>query len=78
MANLLTKYSDEKLKQIKLSIQEKEASSISREEIEHSLRKEGLTLIADGLKDNIEKGKLIVKSQSFLYYLVVVVILMQE
>lgn len=62
MAILLNKYSDEKLKQIKLAIQEKEASGISREEVESSLRKEGLTLIADGLKDNLEKGKLISKS----------------
>ena len=56
LATLLTNYSDEKLEEIKLSIQKK-ASGISREEIETSLRKEGLTMIADDLKDSLEKGK---------------------
>ena len=51
LAALLTKYSDEKLKQIELT------SGISREEVESSLRKEGLTIIADELKDSLEKGK---------------------
>ena len=57
LAALLAKYSDEKLKQIDLTIQKKKGSDISREEIESSLRKEGLTMIADDLKDNLEKGK---------------------
>ena len=51
LAALLTKYSDENLKQIELP------SGISREEVESSLRKEGLTIIADELKDSLEKGK---------------------
>ena len=57
LATLLTKYSDENLEQIKLSIQKKEGTDISREDIETSLRKGGLTSIADDLKDSLEKGK---------------------
>ena len=59
LANLLATYSDEKLKEIKLSIEEKqEVGHISREEVERSLRQSGLMSVADGLKDNIEKGML--------------------
>ena len=59
LANLLATYSDEKLKEIKLSIQEKqEVGHISREEVERSLRQSGLMSVADGLKDSIEKGML--------------------
>ena len=54
---LLATYSEERLKDIQLSIQEeKEIRDISREEVEKSLRQSGLASIADGLKDNIEKG----------------------
>ena len=57
LATLLATYSDEKMKEIQLSIQEKQdISDISREEVEKTLRQSGLTSIADGLKDNIEKG----------------------
>ena len=57
LASLLATYTDEKLKEIQLSIQEKQGiHAISREEVERSLRQSGLTSIADGLKDNIEKG----------------------
>ena len=57
LASLLATYTDEKLKEIQLSIQEKQdIHAISREEVERSLRQSGLTSIADGLKDNIEKG----------------------
>ena len=71
MAALLTKYSDDKLVQIKLSITQKK--DISREEIESSLQKEGLTSIADDLKDNLEKGevdcqKSILSVLSFSYH----------
>jgi hypothetical protein len=54
---LLAAYSDEKLKSIHLSLQEEqEIRDISREEVEKSLRQSGLAFMADGLKDNIEKG----------------------
>ena len=54
---LLSKFSDEKLKSIQLSLQEEqEIRDISREEVEKSLRQSGLTSMADGLKDDIEKG----------------------
>ena len=54
---LLARYSDEKLKSIQLSLQEEqEIRDISREEVEKSLRQSGLASMADGLKDDIEKG----------------------
>ena len=54
---LLARYSDEQLKSIQLSLQEEqEIRDISREEVEKSLRQSGLASMADGLKDNIEKG----------------------
>ena len=54
---LLARYSDEQLKSIKLSLQEEqEIRDISREEVEKSLRQSGLASMADGLKDDIEKG----------------------
>ena len=57
LANLLAAYSDEKLKEIHLSIQEKQGvGKISREEVERSLRQSGMVSVADGLKDSIEKG----------------------
>ena len=57
MASLLTTYSDEKLKEIQLFIQEKqEIQDITREEVESSLQQNGLEAIASDLKDNIEKG----------------------
>ena len=58
LASLLATYSDEKLKEIKLSIQEEqEVGRISREEVERSLRQSGMTSLADDLKDSIEKGR---------------------
>ena len=57
LTNVLATYSNEKLKEIQLSIQEKQdIRDISREEVEKSLRQRGLTSIADDLKDSIEKG----------------------
>ena len=54
---LLARYSDEQLKSIQLSLQEEqEIRDISREEVEKSLRQSGLASMADGLKDDIEKG----------------------
>ena len=54
---LLARYSDEQLKSIQLSLQEKqEIRDISREEVEKSLRQSGLESMADGLKNDIEKG----------------------
>jgi hypothetical protein len=57
LGTLLAAYSDEKLKSIKLSLEEKQAiRDISREEVEKSLRQSGQASMADGLKDNLEKG----------------------
>ena len=57
LASLLTAYSDEKLKEIQLFIQEKQKiQDITREEVERSLQQNGLEAIASDLKDNIEKG----------------------
>ena len=54
---LLSRFSDEKLKSIQLSLQEEqEIRDISREEVEKSLQQSGLASMADGLKDDIEKG----------------------
>ena len=57
LARLLAAYSDEKLKEIKATIEEKEGGDVSLEEVERSIRERGLNSIADGLKDNLEKGK---------------------
>ena len=56
LRTLLAPYTDEKLKELQLLIQRKEGE-ISREEVEKSLRQSGLTMVADRLKDDIEKGK---------------------
>ena len=54
---MLATYSDEKLKSIQLSLQEKQKiRDISREEVEKSLRQSGLASMANALKDNLEKG----------------------
>jgi hypothetical protein len=57
LGTILATYSDEKLKSIKLSLEEEqELRDISREEVEKSLRQSGLASMADGLEDSIEKG----------------------
>ena len=56
LARLLAAYSDEKLKEIKASIEEMQDGDISLEEVESSLRESGLTSVADSLKGNLEKG----------------------
>ena len=54
---MLARYSDDSLKSIQLSLQEEqEIRDISREEVEKSLRQSGLASMADGLKNDIEKG----------------------
>ena len=54
---LLARFRDEKLKSIQLSLrEEQDIRDISREEMEKSLQQSGLASMADGLKDNIEKG----------------------
>lgn len=57
LQTLLAPYTDEKLKELQLLIQRKQEGEISREEVEKSLRQSGLTMVADRLKDDIEKGK---------------------
>jgi hypothetical protein len=57
LGTILATYSDEKLKSIKLSLEEmQKIRDISREDVEKSLRQSGLASMADGLKDDIEKG----------------------
>ena len=56
LARLLAAYSDEKLKEIKASIDEMHDKAISLEEVERSLRENGLISIADNLIGNLEKG----------------------
>ena len=51
---VLATYSDEKVKEIRL--QEKQGGDISLEEVERSLRENGLIRIADDLKENFEKS----------------------
>ena len=56
LATVLAKYTDENFKDLKHFIQEKQGGDISREEVERLLRQSELTLIADGLKEYLEKG----------------------
>ena len=56
LSTLLATYSNEKLKEIKVALQEDESGDISREGVEESLRQNGLAIIADGLKENLQKG----------------------
>ena len=52
-------YGSDKLKSFQLSLQEEqEIRDISREEVERSLRQSGLDSMAEGLRDNLEKGML--------------------
>ena len=56
---LLASYGIDKLKSFQLSLQEEqEIRDISREEVEKSLRQRGLDSMAEGLRDNLEKGML--------------------
>ena len=56
LSTLLATYSSEKLKEIRVALQEDESGDISREGVEESLRQNGLATIADGLKENLQKG----------------------
>ena len=56
LSRLLAAYSDEKLKDLKVVVQEKHGGDISREEVEQSLRGNGFPMIADSLKEGIKKG----------------------
>ena len=57
LSTLLTPYTDEKLKELQLSIQKKQEGDISREEVEILLRQSGQVMVAENLKDEIKKGK---------------------
>ena len=57
LGTLLAPYTDENLKELHLLLQKKEEGEISREKVEKLLRQSGLPMIADRLKDDIEKGK---------------------
>ena len=56
LSDMLASYSNEKIKEIQQSIQNKERINISREEIERSLREGGMTAVADELERNLLKG----------------------
>ena len=66
---VLAAYSDEKVKEVRLSLKERRGGDISLEEIEKSLRENELTSIADDLKDNLEKSKY-VTVQLYLPYII--------
>ena len=55
LGTLLAPYSDDKLKDLQLSIQKE--GDISREEVEMLLRQSDQVTIANSLKDEIEKGE---------------------
>ena len=57
LSGLLDAYSNEKIKEIQQSIRKKQGGDISREEVERSLRKGGLTTIADELEQSLLKGR---------------------
>ena len=54
-------YKNERLKQLKRSIQEaqNEGRVLSREEVEITLRQNGLKMIADHLKETLKRGIII-------------------
>ena len=66
LATLLAAYSDEKLKEIKVALQEDKGGDISREGVEESLRQNGLSTIADELKETLQKGIISFKTQQRL------------
>jgi Ni,Fe-hydrogenase III component G len=55
---MMERYKNEKLKQLKSSIQEalNESRVLSHEEVEITLRQNGLTMIADHLKETLKTG----------------------
>ena len=53
---ILAVYSDEKIKEILLTIHQKQDSSVSLEEVTRLLHECGQALIADGLKESMKKG----------------------
>ena len=55
--SLLSAYSNDKVKNVQISIQNK--PNITREEVETMLLQNGMVTIASSLKENIEKGILI-------------------
>ena len=56
LSRLLAAYSNDKIKEIQQAIQKKSGRSISREEVERSLRVVGMMTIADELEQNLQKG----------------------
>ena len=58
LCNMMEAYKSEKLIKLKLSIQEAQNQDriLSREEIEKLLRQNGLTMIADDLKESLKRG----------------------
>ena len=57
LSSLLDAYSNEKIKEIQLSIRKKQGGDISRQEVERSLRDGGLPAVADELEQSLLKGK---------------------
>jgi hypothetical protein len=56
--NMMETYKNERLKELKSSIQEAQNESriLSREEVEMTLRQNGLTMVADHLKETLKRG----------------------
>ena len=56
VSDVLAAYSDEKLRGIKQSIQERQSGSFSLEEVERSLQQSGKADVASRLREKLEKG----------------------
>ena len=57
---LLSAYTDEKLEALKRSVQERsQGENIMREVVEMELRQSGHTLLANDLKERLDKGELV-------------------
>ena len=56
LSGMLDAYSNEKITEIKQSIQKKQGGDTSLEEVERSLQEGGLLAVADELKRNLHKS----------------------
>ena len=67
LSTFLATYSDERLEEIKVTIQEQQKiKDISREEVEGLLRQYGLSSMADVLENHIENGIYVFSYQGFI------------
>ena len=57
LSDLLSAYSNEKVKEIQRSLRKKRGRNILREEVERSLREGGMTTLATELEQSLQKGE---------------------